>query len=224
MPSIPYYNSIVGTQVQVSGQNVGIGTATPSEKLHVNGNVLVDNSFYSSPTGTIVGTSGWIYQSGQVVNSQGSFGVHKGDAQNSIYLLRETTTSNNWTTLLNNGQSGVLLASNRTFQFSVNIVARRTNGQDNAAYKLEGFLYNDGYGCSIVGNPIKTVFGESDTSWDVRAQIATSGDSNYLFIQTLGASSKNINWVAKVDMLEVGGNIDGYTEANILGFPNHLFP
>jgi hypothetical protein len=37
MPSIQYYNSIIGTEIKVSGQNVGIGTASPSYKLDVNG-------------------------------------------------------------------------------------------------------------------------------------------------------------------------------------------
>ena len=205
--------------------NVGIGTASLAEKLHVNGNVLVDNSFYTSPTGTIVGTSGWIYQSGQVVNSQGSFGTHIGDAQNSVYILRGSTTNATFITIQNNG-SDVILASNRTMMFTANIVGRRTNGADNAAYKLEGMLYNDGYGASIIGTPVKTIIGETDSSWDVQATIsgAGAGGSDYLNIQVKGASSKNINWVAKLEILEVGGDITGYTEANILGIDSSIIP
>lgn len=55
MPSIQYYNSIIGTEVKVSGQNVGIGTATPSYKLDVAGtgniNLLKINDQYTFPTG-----------------------------------------------------------------------------------------------------------------------------------------------------------------------------
>jgi len=54
MPSIQYYNSIVGTQVQVSGQNVGVGTATPSYNLDVNGtfsaNSINVNDQFTFPT------------------------------------------------------------------------------------------------------------------------------------------------------------------------------
>jgi hypothetical protein len=211
------------------------GSANQYLKTDGNGNVSwaavtgvgssLDGTMLSaSSSGVIVGSSGWVYQSGQSVLSQGSFGEAIGDAQNSTYLLRTTSVDASWNTLLNNGQSGILLASNRTFQFGVNIVARRTDGHDNAAYKLEGLLYNDGYGCSIIGNPIKTVYGESDESWDVRAVIADSGDSNFLFIEGYGAASKIINWVAKVDLLEVGGNIDGYTKINILNVKSNTLP
>lgn len=194
----------------------GNGNLTWVNQSGSGGSSLDGTMLSASSSGVIVGSSGWVYQSGQLVNSQGSFGVHIGDAQYSQYLLRTTSTSDSWNTLLNNGLSGILLASNRTFQFSVNIVARRTDNQDNAAYKLEGFLSNDGFGCSIIGNPIKTVFGESDSSWDVRARIADSGTSNYLFIEGYGANSKTINWLAKVDLLEVGGNINYYTESYAL--------
>jgi hypothetical protein len=94
--------------------------------------------------------------------------------------------------------------------FTANIVARRTNGQDNAAYKLEGALINDDYGASILGTPVKTTLCESDSSWDAQAIIsgAGAGASNYLLIQGKGAASKNINWICKLDLLEVG---DGWT-------------
>lgn len=209
-----------------SSLNVGIGTATPSEKLHVNGNVLVDNSFYTSPTGTIIGTSGWIYQSGQQVLSNGSFGTHIGDAQFTQNILRAQTTDATLTNLTIGTQSGILLASNRTYNFTVNVVGRRTNGQDNAGYKLEGLLVNDGYGTQLLGNPIKTTLYESDTSWDTQVSVtgAGAGGTDYLLVQCQGASSKNINWVAHVDMLEVGGNIDGYTEANVLNINDTLIP
>ena len=35
MSSMQYYNSIVGSQVKVSGDNVGIGTSSPNTKLEV---------------------------------------------------------------------------------------------------------------------------------------------------------------------------------------------
>ena len=192
--------------------------------LDLNGYSITGNKFQTTSSGTIIGHSGWIYQNNQNVISNGSFGIASGDAQYSTYLLRTTSTNASWNTLLNDGKSGILLASNRTFQFSVNIVARRTDAKDNAAYKLEGFLSNDGFGCDIIGTPTKTVFGESDSSWDVQATISNSGNSNYLFIQGYGASNKTINWLAKVDILEIGGNIPSYTESNILNIPNFFIP
>ena len=78
---------------------------------------------------------------------------------------------------------------------------------------------------SIVGTPIKTIFGESDTSWDVRVIISGGGSglSDYLITEVLGSSGKTINWVAKADLLEVGGYSDTY-ELNILNNENNFIP
>jgi hypothetical protein len=209
------------------GTNVGIGMDTPSYKLEVNGDIgLTDSGFYASPTGVMVGTSGWLYNDGQTTLSHGNF-TDNGDAQNSSYVLRTSTTNDTFTTIANNGSS-IRLSNNRTFMFTANIVARRTNGQDNAAYKLEGIIVNDGYGAAILGTPVKTILYESDSSWDIQAIIISIsvGDStsDELLIQGKGAASKNINWVCKLDLLEVGGDISGYTESNALGIQQNTIP
>ena len=192
--------------------------------LDLNGYNISGVSFYTSPTGTIVGSGGWIYQSGQTTRSEGFFSS-PGDAQSSQFILRASSTDSNWTTLNNNNNTAILLASNRTFTFSSYIVARSLTSSKNAAYKLEGLLYNDGYGASIIGTPIKTIIGEDDTSWDVRVAISGSGagGTDYLLTQVSGSNSTTINWVAKVDLLEVGGNHSNY-EFNILQMPNNFIP
>lgn len=184
--------------------------------LDLNSYSISGVAFQTTPTGTIIGSNGWIYQSGQMVRSEGSFNVI-GDAQASQYILRATTTDSSWTTLKNNGNNAILLASNRTFSFSTYFVARSTTSLSNAAYKLEGLLYNDGYGASIIGTPIKTILGEDNSSWDVRVSVsgAGAGGSDYLLTQVSGANSVTINWLAKVDLLEVGGNHSNY-EVNLL--------
>lgn len=178
-------------------------------QLDLNGYSISGQSFYTSPSGTIIGSDGWIYQSGQFVRSEGNF-TTDGDAQASQFILKGSTTNNTWTSLTNNGTAAVLLTSNRTYTFTINIVGRSTNQYKNAAYKLEGLLYNDDSGLSLIGTPIKTILGEDDNSWDVRVLASGTGNSgsDYLFTQVSGATSHNINWVAQVDLLEVGGVVD----------------
>lgn len=193
--------------------------------LDLNNYSITSTFFSTSLSGTSIGSSAWIYQSGQLVRSEGKFNSN-GDAQYSQYLLRNNTTDDTWTSLKNNGTDAILLASNRTFNFTINIVARATNTQSNAAYKLEGLLYNDGYGASIVGTPIKTIFGESDSSWDVRASISGGGSglSDYLLFEVSGSNYHNINWFGKADLLEVGGNLDNGYEINTLNLKSNFIP
>jgi hypothetical protein len=215
--------SITANSITTDSITAATGNFTTS--LEVNGDIgLTDSGFYASPTGVMVGTSGWLYNDGQTTLSHGNFSDN-GDAQNSSYVLRTSTTDDTFTTIQNNG-SNVILASNRTMMFTANIVARRTNGQDNAAYKLEGVLVNDGYEASILGTPVKTIFYESDSSWDVQAILSGggAGASDYLLIQGKGAASKNINWVCKLDLLEAGGDISGYTELNALNINSETIP
>jgi hypothetical protein len=200
--------------------------ATPQlgGNLDLNSYSISGVSFQTTPTGTIIGSNGWIYQSGQQVRSEGYFNT-AGDAQYSQYILRNYTTNNSWSPFKNNNNNAILLASNRTFSFSVNVVARAINANANAAYKLEGLLFNDGYGCSIVGTPIKTILGETDSSWDIRTSISGGGSglTDYLLLEASGSNDYNINWLAKVDLLEVGG-ADPYSELNILSLESNFIP
>jgi hypothetical protein len=201
--------------------------------LDLNGNSVEGSAFQTTPSGTIIGASGWIYQSGQQVLSNGSFGEHIGDSQFSSHILRGQTTDASFTNIFNNNiYSGVLLASNRTFSVTANICGRRTNGDhagtDYAAYELKALIHNDAYGTDFVGSVTKLIIGESDSTWDAQLAFAGagSGQTDYLLVQCKGAASKNVNWVAKVDLLEVGGDIEtsAYNEANILSLNNNIIP
>ena len=76
---------------------------------------------------------------------------------------------------------------------------------DNAAYKLEGLVVNDINSPSIIGTPVKTTLGETDSSWDARSLIS----GVHLLIQVQGGSAQDINWVSSVSLTEVGGNLTG---------------
>ena len=202
-------------------------TETPDTEVNIDLSSSINTQGITATTGLIVGVSGLHHQSGTIVHStEAAWGDFPGNAQNSINLLTGKTTNATFTSLpMNNGMySGVKLPSNKTFFADVNIVGRRTNGgqtnKQHAAYQLKACITNDAFGRAVVGSVNKTVIAESNSAWDVQLAFAGggSGQTDFLLVQCKGAASTNVNWVAKVDLLEVGGlnETSAYREANIL--------
>jgi len=117
------------------------------------------------------------------------------------------TTDDSWTDVLfNNSATGLVLETDKTYVFEVDIVARRTNvSYEAAGYKLQFVAENYSDTCSIVGSQTKTVITEDDPSWDVQA--AVSGTS--LKIQVLGAVDKTILWSVSFPIFEVSAGVGG---------------
>ena len=209
-------------------------TETPDTEVNIDLSSSISTQGITATTGLIVGVSGLHHQSGTIVHStEAAWGDFAGNAQNSLNLLTGKTTDANFTSLeMNNGMySGVKLPSNKTFFANASIVGRRTNvgiaeaNRQHAAYELKACITNDAFGRAIVGSATKTVIAESNSAWDVQFSFAGggSGQTDFLLVQCKGAASTNINWVAKVDLLEVGGlnETSAYQEANIL---THMSP
>jgi len=209
-------------------------TETPNTEINIDLSDTVSTKGITATTGLNVGVSGLLHQSGTIVHStEAAWGEFPGNAQNSMNLLTGETTNATFTSLeMNNGMySGVRLPSNKTFFADVNIVGRRTNtgntaaGRQHAAYQLKACLHNDAYGTAVVGSVTKTVIAESNSAWDAQLAFAGagSGQTDFLLVQCKGAASTNVHWVAKVDLLEVGGlnETSAYREANIFSNTNN---
>jgi hypothetical protein len=205
-------NRLLTSDGTSTGINAESSLTFDGNTFAVNPTGATSSSFIVNSTGIFCGKNASVYNSGQVSISNGKFSTD-GDAQFSQYVLRTQTSNNSWTSLQSDGASGVLLKPNKTYSFCATIVGRCTSQSNNAAYKLEGLVVNDTNSPSIIGTPIKTTLGETDSSWDARALIS----GVYLLCQVQGATSQNINWVGSVSLVENGGLLTG---AYIQSFSN----
>jgi len=152
---------------------------------------------------------------GQLAYASGSFtglccdAQGRGDAQTSVYVLRQITTALTPTELYLDGgyespnpNQRLTLASGRTYAFSILVAAETSGGSQGAGYKIEGVIKNAGGTMSFIGTPTTTVLGEDNSSWDV--QVAADDTNKALVIKAIGAASTTIRWVATVRTTEVG--------------------
>ena len=139
-----------------------------------------------------------------------AFGGYKfaarGDCQHSDVVWLGTTTD-----ATANVELFFLWASNRftiptdtTYAFTITIVARRTDADDESAgYKFEGVVDNNAGTTALVGSVTKTVLAEDSTAWDCQVTAVDAGD--YLKVDVTGEADKNIRWVAHGHFVKVTG-------------------
>ena len=137
---------------------------------------------------------------GQMAYASGRF-ANRGDAQASLYVLRNTTTDATATELFLDGSAEPLtIADGRTLTFDILVVARSSTGQS-AGYHIQGVIENVGGATSFIGAPTVTTLGEDDATWNVAAQADDTNDA--LVIKVTGKAGTNIRWVATVRTAEV---------------------
>lgn len=145
---------------------------------------------------------------GQSTFANGQFAA-VGDAQTSVIVAKRQTTT---ATVSNLGLAGIagsgllVLADNTTWLFVATVVARRTDVDgESAGYRLEGVIKRDtGVATTaLVGTVTQTVIAESTAAWDCTAVAdATNGA---LTINVTGEAAKTINWVGRIELVEVTG-------------------
>lgn len=142
---------------------------------------------------------------GQIAHGGRKFSV-QGDVQTSQHILR-VQTSFGAPTEMTTGTSGQLvIPDNSTWTFSILIVARRTDADnESAGYKVEGVIDRNGNAAStaLVGSVTKTVLAEDNAAWDVTVTADTTNGA--LKIEVTGEPGKTINWVAFVRTVETTG-------------------
>ncbi len=188
------FNTASGYAATVSG---GAYNLTDGQRATVGGG---QGNRASGEGATVPGGQyAWAMHYGQMAYASGCF-AQTGDAQASLYVMRNTSTGSDWTNLYLNGSSHLLsIWSGRTMRFDILIVGR-SNGGESAGYWVYGVIENHVGTTAFVGTPVKLVVGEDDAAWD--AQVLADDAGDILRVQVKG-NGETIRWVATVRTAEV---------------------
>lgn len=134
----------------------------------------------------------------QMAQAYGYF-TAAGDSQVSTLVrkYRSTTGSEEFA-------GSLAIPSDTTWMFTLSIVARREDADDeSAAYKIEGCIDNNAGTTGLVGSTTDTVIAEDTVGWSTRVVASNGTDSLQWYVT--GVSSSEIRWVARIDLVEVTG-------------------
>ncbi len=191
-----YNNSASNTYATISGGNNNTANASNTTIGGGWANQAV-NPYGTIPGGTKARTGHygeWAYASGEFADI--------GDAQTSLYVLRNTTTDATPTPLFLDGATVRLtIAQNRAVAFDILVVASGPTGGNIAGYQIQGLVQNFNGGMYFVGTPAVTILGEDNAAWN--AAVAANDTVDALDILVTGVAGVTIRWVASVRTVEV---------------------
>jgi len=190
-----YYNTANGSQSTVAGgyENTASGTYYSTVG---GGRDNTASGDYSTVAG---GNYAKADKYGQNAYASGRF-FAQGDAQTSVFVVRNTSSASGWTTLYLDGSSeNISLASSATWTFRIIIVGKQTGGTTNGAgYEIKGVVTNNGGTATILGTPTFTTLYESISAYEARVTVSGAN----LVVQVDGAG-QSLRWVARVETAEV---------------------
>lgn len=208
-------NTVSGSDAVISGGNGNTvnnyrGLVSGGGNNTINGNESnisggSNNETNERYAGITNGNRGNAYLYAQRVFSNGGFSS-LGTCQTSEVLSNNTTSDSTTTTLHTDGSSRhIRLPNNTTWLYKIRLVARRTDADgENAAWLFEGIIQKDGTnGSTAIVTDSDTKTALVTTTWD--GNVVADTTNGALQINVTGESGKTINWVAKVELVEVGG-------------------
>lgn len=138
---------------------------------------------------------------GQEAMGAGNFSV-KGDAQGSRFIMRRQTIDElNQVIGQDGGTISPVLPDGAAWNFKYMVIAKTASGEAKS-WEVKGMIINQsGSDALIIGTPTKTVIAETAaaTTWDVSVHAGT----DTLNIDAIGSAATTINWVAKLETVEV---------------------
>jgi len=193
-----------GNQNTASGDSAvvcgGESNSASGDYAGVSGGTQNDANGYASTIPGGFGANASLY--GQMSYASGYFAT-PGDAQASLYIVRNTSYNDTWTNLYLDGVDDWLSIPNgSTFTFDIFVTGRSTTGGSSAGYRIQGVIENHDTVTDFIGTPIVTVLGEDSAAWDVQALASNIYD--ILGIQVKGGYvGEIIRWVASIQTVEV---------------------
>lgn len=166
--------------VPENGGNVGIGTSTPTEKLHVFSNLDIDKSSIFG-TATQVSTSADFLNVGVKGNGNGSGSYGFG-----VGILGMTDINSTWNSTGVYAQLGTVNPSFSSFTSSNQALVANGNGLGRAAMFLGG---NVGIGLPLTSNPSTLLHINSATNGAVRIVDGTEGNGKILTSNATGTAT-----------------------------------
>jgi hypothetical protein len=142
---------------------------------------------------------------GQNAYASGQFD-NQGDAQTSLFVVRNITVGSTDSLLNLNGNSWVTreqmtLNDEDAWTFKIFVVGKNNDGSVYGSYEIRGVIINNGGTLAINGvssETDRTIY-ETDSGLDATAVI----NGTALAIQVTGISGETIRWVARVEVAQI---------------------
>ena len=164
---------------------------------------------YTSPSAVgsnaiALGDSAYAFLAGAVTQASGKFAA-AGDAQASLYVLRNVSTTTSFVELYLDGVSDrMLIPANATWSFYIMVAGHQVGASQSASFEYRGTLRKDATSSSLrLLNLNKTTIAKDDLTWDTDVTVETL--NGVLRIRAKGNTGQTVRWVAKVSTVEVGG-------------------
>lgn len=196
-----------GSNLNFNG-DIGLTGSFSPGSLSFSDNIITTNSsnadleLNASGSGNVVlkTSANFIQGSAHTISSEDASGTYKARQ----YLLWGETTDATETEIFVGGVTNarIPVGTNTTINYSVQVVARRTDATgESAAWELKALADSFSGTVANVGNVYEVIVARDDDTWLVDARADDANNSVGIYVT--GAAGKTIRWVAEVETSEV---------------------
>lgn len=202
-----YYSTVAGGQnnfINVGHATIGGGLSNTASSFFATISGGRDNFAARSYSAIVGGWRATTNKYGEVAHAAGYF-ANVGDAQHSILVARKTTTdaTANQVLFLDNSSERLTIPAKTTWTFSVKISAYNDTDGEGGWWIIRGGIRRNGSnGTALIGSLISENGADSSLS-TASASVVADDTNEALEIRVTGVASKNIRWVAVVDISQV---------------------